>query len=263
MRFTRYRLIAATSQLLFNSLKLDRVSLLSSLSPYPILQEISATIQRGDRIALVGSSGAGKTSLLRLLNRLSSPTHGKIELNQQDYQSIPPVQLRQQVTLVLQEPKLLGMTVQEAIAYPLKLRGLNPTEITQRVSTWMERLQIPQDWLNRTELQLSTGQKQWVAIARALAIQSQVLLLDEPLFSLDLQQQITLVNLLEALTPSDMTILMATHGLEQAEKFSTRLWHLHKGKLILDEAKGSVNWQTLEAELDQAKQQEAQAWGEI
>ncbi|NJK38173.1 MAG: ATP-binding cassette domain-containing protein [Oscillatoriales cyanobacterium RM2_1_1] len=249
-------------------LELDQVSFKAAISPYPILQGISTTIHRGDRLAIVGITGSGKTAILRLLNRLDSPTQGTIRLNHQDYQAIPPVQLRQQVMLVLSEPRLLGMTVQDAIVYPLKLRGLNPQAIDHRVNLWLERLQIPQNWLNRTELQLSTGEKQWVAIARALAVQPSVLLLDEPFAHLDSRQQNHLVQGLatwvEAADPAPKpTIVIATCDLKLPQQFSTRLWHLDQGRLVLDIPQTEVNWHALQDDLSRAHQQVAQTWGEI
>jgi D-methionine transport system ATP-binding protein len=146
-------------------LQLEQVSLFTSIGAQYLLKDISLEVFKGDRIAIVGPSGAGKTSLLRLLNRLSEPTAGSIYLENQAYRQIPVIQLRQQVTLVLQESKLLGMTVQEALKYPLILRDLPRSQIQQRLAYWMEQLHIPVDWLGKTELQLSVGQRQLVAIA--------------------------------------------------------------------------------------------------
>lgn len=165
-----------------------------------LLHQISFQVWRGDRVAIVGPSGAGKTLLLRLLNRLSDPIAGNLWLNQQAYTQMPTMQLRQQVLLVLQESKLLGTTVQTALEYPLLLRRLPKPAIQQRIGTWLERLHIPAEWLGRTELQLSVGQRQLVAIARALIAQPQVLLLDEPTSALDIGRAQQVITVLKELT---------------------------------------------------------------
>lgn len=241
-------------------LRLENVSLQSKIGSQPILQEISAEVKTGDRIALVGISGAGKTSLLRLLNRLKSPSNGEIFFQGESYQKIPVVQLRQQITLVLSEAKLLGMSVKEALTYPLKLRGLSEAEITQRLTEWMERLEIPTDWLNRTEMQISTGQKQQIAIARALMIQPQILLLDEPLAALDVARQKNLLKILQQLTDHSTTMILATHQLDLIPNWGNRLWHLSQGKLVQDAPTQQINWQALKQQLITDQHQEAEEW---
>lgn len=232
--------------------------------PVPwLLQEVSFDVFPGDRIAIVGASGSGKTTLLRLLNRLSEPTAGSIHLNGQAYPHVPVVQLRQQIVLMLQESKLLGMTVQQALAYPLSLRGLTKQMIQQRISEWMERLHLPQEWLDRTEHQLSVGQRQLVAIARALITQPQILLLDEPTSALDgRRSQQVLDVLIELSDRQQTTILMSNHQLDLAQKFSTRLLHFHQGKLLQDRTAQDVDWIALEHHLRTADLEQAEAWDE-
>ncbi len=246
-------------------LRLAQVNLLTKLKiqhkenlpGHPILQDISFEVYEGDRIAIVGPSGAGKTQLLRLLNRLSEPTSGKIYLENQEYRQIPVLQLRTSVTLVAQESKLLGMTVKEALAYPLVLRGLPKQTIQQRVSYWMEQLQIPNDWLGRTEVQLSVGQRQLVAIARALVIQPKILLLDEPTSALDVSTSFRLLDVLTQLTQSDRTtILMVNQQMEQAQKFCTHLLHLQQGRLLTNQKASLIDWDNLRETLMQAQAQE-------
>ncbi len=149
-------------------LQLAQVSLAAAEGRVSLLQNISFQVAAGEFVAIVGPSGAGKTSLLRLLNRLSEPTSGTLYWGDRTLAEVSPVQLRQQVMLVMQEPKLLEMTVRAALAYPLRLQGLDKAAIQTRVTPWLERLQIPKDWLPRTALQLSLGQRQRVAVARAL-----------------------------------------------------------------------------------------------
>ncbi|MDJ0801169.1 MAG: ATP-binding cassette domain-containing protein [Calothrix sp. MO_167.B12] len=232
-------------------LRLEQVYLYASLlgkqQGYPILQDISFEVFKGDRIAIVGASGAGKTFLLRLLNRLSTPSKGKIFLDGREYGQIPVLELRQQIVLVPQESKLLGMTVEQALAYPLVLRGLSKQTIEQRTSEWREKLQIPDDWLNRTEVQLSTGQRQLVAIARALVIQPQILLLDEPTSALDAGTAHRILQILTQFAQKHQTtILMINHQLDLLERFCNCLLHLKQGRLLENNKSSAVNWMELQ-----------------
>ncbi|BCL36783.1 energy-coupling factor ABC transporter ATP-binding protein [Nostoc sp. MS1] len=246
-------------------LRLEQVNLYAKLKTqlqgYPILRDISFEVNLGDRTAIIGPSGAGKTSLLRLINRLAEPTSGKIFLENQEYHQIPVTQLRQVVTLVLQEPKLLGMTVQQALAYPLVLRGLSKETIHQRVSHWTEQLQIPNDWLGRTELQLSVGQKQLVAIARALVIQPKILMLDEPTSNLDIGIASHLIQALTQLTQTHQTtVVMVNSQLELAKMFCNRLLYLHQGCLLVNQTPAEIDWLDLQQRLMHAQNQANEEW---
>lgn len=242
-------------------LRLQQVSLVSGIGSHYLLQDISCEILRGDRIALIGPSGAGKTSLLRVLNRLSEITQGQIYLGDREIRQIPVLQLRQQIMLVLQESKLLGMTVREALMYPLRLRGLERSLMQQRLDEWTERLHIPLEWLDRTELQLSVGQRQLVAIARAMVAQPEVLLLDEPTSALDAGRAAHVANVLTNWAKSSqMTILMVNHQLELAEQFCTRVLYLQQGKLAQDLNAKEANWNDLRQALINAEAEMAQEW---
>ncbi|NET37113.1 MAG: ATP-binding cassette domain-containing protein [Cyanothece sp. SIO1E1] len=240
---------------------LNQVGLAATVGSGYVLQDLSFEVFSGDFMALVGASGAGKTSLLRLLNRLSTPTQGAIYLNQQDIRQIPTVQLRQQITLVPQEPKLLGMTVEQAIIYPLQLRRLSQKQIRQRLTEGLEHLQIPSQWLAKTELELSVGQRQRVAMARALVIQPQILLLDEPTSALDAGQSHHLLKVLTRFTQRyPITILMANHQLDLAQEFSNRMLHLQQGVLIADALTHQTDWVALKAALIELERQQTQEW---
>jgi D-methionine transport system ATP-binding protein len=243
-------------------LRLDGVSLAATIGSQYLLQDISFEAFPGDRIAIIGASGAGKTSLLRVLNRLSDPTAGLIYLENQEYRQIPAIQLRQQVTLVMQESKLLGMTVREALQYPLILRRIPRSQIQPRIDYWMQQLHIPDDWLDKTELQLSVGQKQLVAIARTLVIQPKIILLDEPTSALDAGKASHLIEvLIQLASDRQTTILMVNHQLELAKQFCTRLLFLQAGRLIQDLPNSrQLDWEKLRANLIQAEAKTAQEW---
>jgi len=250
-------------------LRLEQVNLFTKLKTqsasnqqgYPILQDISFEVFQRERLTIVGPTGAGKTALLKLINRLGEPSRGKIYLENQEYHQIPVIQLRQEIALVLQESKLLGMTVEQALAYPLILRGLPKQTIQERVSYWVEQLQIPSDWLGRTEVQLSIGQRQVIAIARAIVIQPKIILLDEPTSALDIGRASHVMEVLNQLADTHhTTIIMVNHQLELAQIFCTRLLHLQQGRLLADQKASEVDWVNLRASLMHAETQAAEEW---
>lgn len=233
-----------------------------------LLRDISFSVAPGEFVAIVGPAGAGKTSLLRLLNRLSDPTEGHIHLDGRDLRQIPVLQLRRQVSLVPQESKLLGMTVAQSLAYPLHLRGLNRGQVQEQVDYWQKELCLPSEWLDRTELNLSVGQRQQVAIARALVTlppdaqaSTTVLLLDEPTASLDAGRAEFLLSLLRDLSQTaQLTLLMVNHQLDLVERFCTRLLYLQSGQLHQDTTAAQTNWAALRDRLIAAERQQAEEW---
>jgi D-methionine transport system ATP-binding protein len=220
-------------------LKLDQVSY------GRLLSEISLEIESGSLVCLVGAAGAGKTTLLRLLNRLIDPTTGKIFWEGVNYNQIPVPKLRRQIVLVPQTVSLLDMPVSEAICYPLKLQNCQPTYISSQLAKWVDRLNIDPQLLHRQEMQLSTGQKQWIAIARAMVMEPEILLLDEPTASLDRGRAELLLQILSELAKTGTTILMANHQLDLVEEWGTFLVQLERGQLVLAESAKLVNYAQL------------------
>lgn len=235
-------------------LQLEDVSLAAPIGSSFLLQMISFTLHKGDRLAIIGASGAGKTTLLGLLNRLQDPTSGIITFNGQGIKEIPVLQLRRQVVLVPQEPKLLGMMVGDALAYPLKLQGLPAAEIEGRIKTWCDGLSIPSDWRDRTELQLSLGQRQLVAIARALVMQPSILLLDEPTSALDVGTAYRLISTLKTLAQErQTTIVMVNHQLELAQQLGERVLLLKEGQILAEQQGENIDWPQFRQILQQPK----------
>lgn len=243
-------------------LRLDKISLSATVGSQYLLKDISFEIAKTELICLIGASGAGKTSLLRVLNRLSEPSTGTIYYEGQDYRTIGVIQLRQQIVLVQQESKLLGMTVKEALAYPLSLRGLDKAQIQQRILYWSDQLHIPNEWLERTEVQLSVGQRQTIAIARALVTQPKILLLDEPTSALDAGRASQLLQVLTNLAAAgETTILMVNHQLELAQSFCQRVLYLQNGQLIQDSPNTPIlDWVKLKNNLVQTEIKAAEDW---
>jgi D-methionine transport system ATP-binding protein len=226
-----------------------------------LLTDISFNLAAGEVITLTGITGAGKSTLFRLINRLNEPTAGQIAIDGENYRSIAPIALRQRIMLVSQEPKLLGMKVREALAYPLQLRSLGTEEIKQRIVTITEQFEIPTDWFDLTELQLSAGQKQIVSIARGLINQPQILLLDEPIANLDFATAERILSTIDKIVRSQQIgTIVINHQLELAAKFSDRLLYLQDGKLVIDTVSTAVNWQDIHHQIRSAEDRSIAEW---
>ncbi|MEM9506623.1 MAG: ATP-binding cassette domain-containing protein [Cyanobacteria bacterium P01_E01_bin.35] len=242
-------------------LRLDQVSLLANLSSDLLLKNISFEVQSGEIIGIIGTSGAGKTSLLRLLNNLVSPHEGTIYLHNSQVERLMPVQLRRRIVLVNQEPKLLGMRVIDALSYPLKLQNLSEPEIRTRIDSWSNLLHLPSEWFDKNELQLSVGQRQLIAIARALIVQPEIILLDEPTSALDIGIANHLLAVLKDLNQSqNLTIMIVNHQLELIQGFCDRILFLNKGFLEEDVPATKSNWQRFQQKILQMQTCQEQDW---
>jgi D-methionine transport system ATP-binding protein len=240
--------VSSLSQVIPNSVAIA-ISQVSYQTKFrTLLTDISVAIAKGSKTALIGATGSGKTTFLRLLNRLTDPSVGTIFLNGKNIQDIPIQTLRRRIMLVPQEPSLLGMTVTEAIVYPLTLQNFTQSEIDLRSQKWFEKLQIDRKLLNRSELELSLGQRQWIAIARALMMEPEILLLDEPTSALDRGLSHLLLEVLTDLTklPQPVAVVMINHQLDLVQTWCDRLICLHKGQLVQDAEASLINWQDVD-----------------
>lgn len=193
-----------------------------------VLKEISLSIEKGEFITLLGSSGCGKTTTLRIIAGLETPDSGQVFLEGKDVTSLPPE--ARDVNTVFQNYALFPhMTVADNIGYGLKLKKTPKTEIRKRVSEMLDLVQL-QGYEKRKPSELSGGQKQRVAIARSLVNNPKVLLLDEPLGALDLQlrraMQLELKKLQKKL---GITFIYITHDQEEAINMSDRIAVMNHG----------------------------------
>jgi D-methionine transport system ATP-binding protein len=242
-------------------LQLQSISYTPANFTRPLLTDISFSLAAGECITLTGITGAGKSTLLRLINRLIEPTAGEILLAAENYRSIPPIALRQKVMLVSQEPKLLGLKVREALAYPLQLQSVDSAEITQRIATVAEQFELPTDWFDRTELQLSPGQKQIVSIARGVITRPQVLLLDEPIANLDFATaDRVLAKIIDIARSQQIGLIVVNHQLELAAKFSDQLLYLQDGQLALNQISTAIDWQYLQQQIMESTDRSISEW---
>ena len=195
-----------------------------------VLDDICLTVARGEFVTLLGSSGCGKTTTLRIIAGLEQTDSGSVWINGQDVTKLPPD--KRDVNTVFQNYALFPhMNVAENIGYGLKLRKVPRGEIKKKVAQMLELVQL-EGYEKRKPSELSGGQKQRVAIARALVNNPKVLLLDEPLGALDLQlrraMQIELKHLQKKL---GITFIYITHDQEEAINMSDRIAVMRDGRI--------------------------------
>ena len=195
-----------------------------------ILDGVSLDVASGETVAIVGPSGAGKSSLLRLLDRLDEPTGGTVYLDGTDYRTIPPERLRKRVGLVPQNPALRSGTVRENVTIGPRLRGETVRE--ERLSELLAAVGLG-GYADRSTSDLSGGEAQRVAIARTVANDPEVLLLDEPTASLDSAAEAEVERLLaDLLASGDRTVVLVTHDERQAERLADRVARLRDGRIV-------------------------------
>jgi putrescine transport system ATP-binding protein len=200
-------------------------------SGYKAVDHVSLDIAKGEIFALLGSSGCGKTTLLRMLAGFETPTSGRIVLNGQDLAGLPPYQ--RPLNMMFQSYALFPhLSVADNVAFGLRREGLPRKQVDARVETMLKLVQLKK-FAKRKPHQLSGGQQQRVALARSLAKQPQMLLLDEPLGALDKklreETQIELVNIIEQV---GVTCVMVTHDQEEAMTMASRIAVMSEGRFL-------------------------------
>ena len=206
--------------------------------PVKAVDDVSFEIEPGEVMAVVGESGCGKSTLGRLVIRLLEPTAGTITFNGVDITDLGGEELRRTrllMQMVFQDPfSSLNprMTVGDAIAYPLRIHGFDKGR-EQRVVELLERVGLSAMHFHRLPHELSGGQRQRIGIARAIAVNPKLVVLDEPVAALDLSAQAHVLNLFKELQRDmGMAYLFITHDLSVAEFMADRILVMYAGKLM-------------------------------
>jgi len=195
-----------------------------------ILEDVSFELRAGEILAILGPSGSGKSSLLRLLNRLDEPSSGSVFFEGRDYRSFPSQELRRKIALVMQRPYLFAGTVGDNLAFGPKQRGV--TFDPSQVEATLQEVGL-EGYAARDTPKLSGGEAQRVALARALANQPSVLLLDEPTSALDNASKNGIEALVRNLVKQKrLGCVLVTHDRAQADRLADRMLHIEHGVVI-------------------------------
>ena len=214
-----------------------------------ILHDVSLQVEHGTTTALLGRSGSGKTTLLRTVNALVRPTGGRVLVNGQDVATDDVIALRRGIGYVIQETGLFPhMTVERNVGMALELAGKPREEIRRHAAEMLRMVGLPEDAAGRYPWQLSGGQRQRAGVARALANEPKVLLMDEPLGALDPLTRAEMQTMLrELLRRTGVTTLIVTHDLDEALYLADRVVLLEEGAVVADLASAEVRGSSNEA----------------
>nr|WP_320673096.1 phosphate ABC transporter ATP-binding protein [Patulibacter sp. DM4] len=223
-------------------LRIDGLSIFYGDAPRPAVNAVTLPVHEGEVLALIGPSGCGKTTLLRSLNRLIELTpgarrEGRIVLDGDDVDQLEMTRLRRRVSMVFQQPNPFPMSIFDNVAYALREQSRKrpgKRELLPRVEQALRRAglwdEVSHD-LGRPALRLSGGQQQRLCIARALAVEPEVLLMDEPCSALDPISTTVIEQLIHELR-RELAIVIVTHNLQQARRVADNVAFMYLGDLV-------------------------------
>lgn len=214
------------------------------------VNDVSLHVPEGVTVALIGPSGCGKTTTMRMINRLVDPTSGDILVNGENVTQVDPVLLRRHIGYVIQQVGLFPhMTIAQNIASVPKLLKWNPARIAQRTDELLHLVGLePALMLDRYPTQLSGGQRQRVGVARALAADPPVLLMDEPFGALDpVARALLQTEFREILKRVRKTVVLVTHDLDEAARLSDRIAIMNAGRIVQYDTPNAVLSQPADA----------------
>lgn len=194
------------------------------------VQKLDFEIRKGEFLAIMGSSGCGKTTTLRMLAGLEAPSEGSIRLAGKPINDLPT--WKRDTPMVWQSLALFPfLNVIENVEFALKMRGVSKAERRQRAEKWLDRMQIS-EFASRNVAQLSGGQRQRVALARSLVVEPEILLLDEPLSALDAALKVRMQTVLKTLQrETGITFVYVTHSQSEAFSMADRVIIMSRGKI--------------------------------
>ncbi|MGX7352270.1 glycine betaine/L-proline transport ATP binding subunit [Enterococcus canis] len=198
------------------------------------VDDINLSFDKGEFICFIGTSGSGKTTSMRMINRMTDPTKGKILIDGKDIQQINPVELRRQIGYVIQNIGLMPhMTIRENITLVQKLLKVDEDTRNKTAEKMIDLVELPREMLDRYPNELSGGQQQRIGVVRALAANQDIILMDEPFGALDPITRDALQDLVKDLQERlGKTIVFVTHDMDEALKLANRIAIMSEGKVI-------------------------------
>jgi len=216
-------------------IQLQRVTKRFGPDSPPAVDDVSLHVRRGQLLVLLGESGCGKTTTLKMVNRLIEPSGGLIEVDGQNIADVDPIALRRRIGYVFQGVGLFPhMSIAQNVAIVPRLLGQDPTQIEARVVELLDLVGLPRaDFGDRLPRALSGGQRQRIGVARALAAKPRIMLMDEPFGALDpltrdaLQEEYLTIH-----RQLELTSIMVTHDMTEALLMADRIAVMKEGKLL-------------------------------
>lgn len=206
-----------------------------------VLKGVNLKVRRGEVLSLVGPSGSGKSTLLKCINRLMEIDSGRILVGGVNIAEMNPVELRRTVVLVPQNSVMFPGSVLDNVMMPLKARGV---EDTDRAEKALEDAEVPEDLFHRDAEKLSGGEKKRVALARAIALDPEALLLDEPTAGVDPRRVRSIENtILSMVKGRGITVIWVTHDTAQALRVGDRIASIKKGKVTKVGRRDEFQWE--------------------
>lgn len=198
------------------------------------VDNISLDVESGEFIAFIGTSGSGKTTALRMINRMIEATKGQITINGKDVRKMNPVELRRKIGYVIQQIGLMPhMTIRENIVLVPKLLKWSQEKKERKAKELIKLVDLPEEFLDRYPSQLSGGQQQRIGVVRALAAEQDVILMDEPFGALDPITRDTLQDLVKELQQKlGKTFVFVTHDMDEAIKLADKICIMSEGQVI-------------------------------
>ncbi|MZK51164.1 cell division ATP-binding protein FtsE [Clostridium beijerinckii] len=208
------------------------------------LKNVNLTIEKGDFAFLVGSSGAGKSTIIKMLFKEIEPTHGKLILNDTDVTNLNKNQIpfyRRKIGVIFQDFKLIPtLNVYENVAFALRVIGVSTKDIKKKVPMALSVVGLS-DKSKSFPSQLSGGEQQRVSIARAIVNDPNILIADEPTGNLDPETAMGIMDTLDNVNKNGTTILMATHARDIVDSMRKRVIAIENGTIIRDEIRGTYD----------------------
>lgn len=229
---------------------IEIISLKKKIGSREILKGLNLSVKKGEIVTIVGPSGSGKSTLLRCINRLTEFDSGDILINGVSVREYNPLELRRIVGIVFQLPVMFDGSVEDNIAYGLRLSNVGKEvekekmiEMEKEIKKIAREVGI-EDFLSNEATKLSIGEQQRVALARALILKPKVMLLDEPTSALDPKNEENIENLILKLVKSKgITVLWVTHDVAQARRVGDRVSVMKEGRIILTDIPEKIAWE--------------------